>query len=582
MAISIDTVYQKVLAIANKEQRGYINPQQFNLFANQAQMDIFEDYFFKLNQVEFGQKNSTQYADIKNILLEKIQNFEKRSDLIYSQTGENLHSTFTFPSDLYRLGSVKYLTIGSNLCTDPNFNDTSGNNLITGNSNAFTFSSGSDLQSSGLSTSTWYATDTSISISGGKLTFTDTIDPRTAYIAYDFNPHKTYKITFTLSNFTKGGFGFIVNPGASWNYTTGGVEYGYYASLNIQSANNVPVNPNEGIVRGNGTHTFIVKPSRTASASWVTNPLNQTTNGTFHFKSVNCTSSSDLLSCQVDDVKIQEVGNEWTIRPENSWQFGDGHDAQGFQTEYPDQSGNRLNKAWGNDDLSGNALESAGYIENAMSLVEGNTYSITYTVDNATAGKLYLGNHLAESIIGNELDDGTNDNMVLFDASNMANGKYTKYWVQGSSNTTKLSIFRQKVFDGSITNIIVRQVAAETEGYVVEQVRGNDITYLLSSKLAKPTLKRPVYIKGENGINVYPKSIQDGISANYIRKPNKVEWNYTEVNSVALYNSSTSTDFELHDSEENTLVIKILALAGIGIKDGELLQVALAKEAETK
>ena len=45
----------------------------------------------------------------------------------------------------------------------------------------------------------------------------------------------------------------------------------------------------------------------------------------------------------------------------------------------------------------------------------------------------------------------------------MANGKYTKYWVQGSSNTTKLSIFRQKVFDGSITNIIVRQVAAETE-----------------------------------------------------------------------------------------------------------------------
>ena len=67
MAINIDTVYQKVLAIANKEQRGYINPQQFNLFANQAQLDIFEDYFFKLNQLEFGQKNSTQYADLKTI-----------------------------------------------------------------------------------------------------------------------------------------------------------------------------------------------------------------------------------------------------------------------------------------------------------------------------------------------------------------------------------------------------------------------------------------------------------------------------------------------------------------------------------
>ena len=48
MAINIDTVYQRVLAMANKEQRGYINPQHFNLFANQAQFDIFEDYFFKL------------------------------------------------------------------------------------------------------------------------------------------------------------------------------------------------------------------------------------------------------------------------------------------------------------------------------------------------------------------------------------------------------------------------------------------------------------------------------------------------------------------------------------------------------
>ena len=49
--VNVDTVYQKVLAIANKEQRGYIIPQEFNLFANQAQMDIFEQYFYDLNQL---------------------------------------------------------------------------------------------------------------------------------------------------------------------------------------------------------------------------------------------------------------------------------------------------------------------------------------------------------------------------------------------------------------------------------------------------------------------------------------------------------------------------------------------------
>lgn len=50
MAVSVDTVYQRVLAILNKEQRGYVTPQEFNLFANQAQLDIFEQYFYDINQ----------------------------------------------------------------------------------------------------------------------------------------------------------------------------------------------------------------------------------------------------------------------------------------------------------------------------------------------------------------------------------------------------------------------------------------------------------------------------------------------------------------------------------------------------
>ena len=50
MEISVDTVYQRVLVLANKEQRGYITPQEFNLLANQAQQQIFEQYFYDLNQ----------------------------------------------------------------------------------------------------------------------------------------------------------------------------------------------------------------------------------------------------------------------------------------------------------------------------------------------------------------------------------------------------------------------------------------------------------------------------------------------------------------------------------------------------
>ena len=104
MAISIDTVYQKVLAIANKEQRGYITPQEFNLFANQAQLDIFEQYFYDLNQFSRMKGNSTEYADMVDLLNEKISRFTSVDPVLYSTA----HNVFSLPGTLYRLGTVMY------------------------------------------------------------------------------------------------------------------------------------------------------------------------------------------------------------------------------------------------------------------------------------------------------------------------------------------------------------------------------------------------------------------------------------------------------------------------------------------
>ena len=81
--VKIDDVYQKVLAIANKEQRGYITPQEFNLFANQAQMEIFEQYFYDINQFGRVPGNNTEYSDMLDIIEEKIGKFKKRTTLTH-------------------------------------------------------------------------------------------------------------------------------------------------------------------------------------------------------------------------------------------------------------------------------------------------------------------------------------------------------------------------------------------------------------------------------------------------------------------------------------------------------------------
>ena len=80
MAVSIDTVYQRVLTLANKEQRGYITPQEFNLLANHAQMEIFEQYFADVAVNSKLPGNTEAYSDPLNILYEKIGIFEQVDD----------------------------------------------------------------------------------------------------------------------------------------------------------------------------------------------------------------------------------------------------------------------------------------------------------------------------------------------------------------------------------------------------------------------------------------------------------------------------------------------------------------------
>ena len=107
--VIIDTVYQRVLALANKEQRGYITPQEFNLFANQAQLEIFEQYFYDLNQASRVPGNDTVYADIDDMLEEKIQLFENEDGVTEIQRyTKNTAGMPVLPNYVYRIHVIEY------------------------------------------------------------------------------------------------------------------------------------------------------------------------------------------------------------------------------------------------------------------------------------------------------------------------------------------------------------------------------------------------------------------------------------------------------------------------------------------
>ena len=95
MAVNIDSVYQTVQALANKEQRGYLTPQEFNLFATNAQKDIFEQYLYDLDAVRSSGPVKRELGDSLHHILFKIQNtdgvsIERRPTEFDSSTNELL------------------------------------------------------------------------------------------------------------------------------------------------------------------------------------------------------------------------------------------------------------------------------------------------------------------------------------------------------------------------------------------------------------------------------------------------------------------------------------------------------------
>jgi hypothetical protein len=106
----INAVRNTVLAILNKNNYGYISPSDFNLFAKQAQLDIFDEYFIGYNsQVnkENGRVSGTGYADILKGYEEVIDTFSITGSL--SKISNNTYSvptTATTGSEYYLLNKV--------------------------------------------------------------------------------------------------------------------------------------------------------------------------------------------------------------------------------------------------------------------------------------------------------------------------------------------------------------------------------------------------------------------------------------------------------------------------------------------
>lgn len=133
MALNVDTVYKTVLLIMNKEQRGYVTPDEFNKIATQVQLQIFENYFEDYTQQLRVPQNTSEYSERLKELDNKISIFKTTatgSNLTYTAPAGTSPGYFEGPTYtsssiptaqspqtlVYKLGTVYYIpTIGYNV-----------------------------------------------------------------------------------------------------------------------------------------------------------------------------------------------------------------------------------------------------------------------------------------------------------------------------------------------------------------------------------------------------------------------------------------------------------------------------------
>ena len=112
---AINSVRNTVMFLLNKDNRGYLTPLEFDYFAKQAQLEVFEGYFHDYERAVAAQnsrKKGLYYADDPRHIQNKIDVFAKRALLNYTNNSPSsvggVEDHFELPTDFYKVINITF------------------------------------------------------------------------------------------------------------------------------------------------------------------------------------------------------------------------------------------------------------------------------------------------------------------------------------------------------------------------------------------------------------------------------------------------------------------------------------------
>jgi hypothetical protein len=107
------------LLIINKEQRGYLTPNEFNKLAAQVQLDILDTYSETINQQLRVPQNESEYGDRYKTVQEKLDVFKKIGDCTFNAAAGTNPAFFTLPTSSGAASGTQLFSTVTNQITYP-------------------------------------------------------------------------------------------------------------------------------------------------------------------------------------------------------------------------------------------------------------------------------------------------------------------------------------------------------------------------------------------------------------------------------------------------------------------------------
>ena len=157
---------------------------------------------------------------------------------------------------------------------------------------------------------------------------------------------------------------------------------------------------------------------------------------------------------------------------------------------------------------------------------------------------------------------------------------YTNYVVQFNSLGVGSFPENYVIHDNSRSTLFINP--DECGGVPVRQVnsisvlKGNEVANVEGGRINKPRIDSPyIQFTGKYQIEIWPKSIQRA-SFNYYRMPADFYWGrtYDSVNQVYVYDplDPLNQELEWYPIDQNSVIIMALKIAGVNIREAELIE----------